>query len=366
MSPKANSFLNNINSYKPGKSKISQNSEIETVKLSSNENALGASPLAIEYFKGAGDKLSRYPDGSCADLKEKLSAKYDLNPDQITVGAGSDEIIALLAHGYAGVGDEVIYSEHGFLMYPISTKRVGASAVKAPEQNLKTDISAIIAAITDKTKIIFIANPNNPTGSYITKDEANQLIDATPKNILIVFDHAYDEFVEADDYPDAFDLVKQNDNVVTTRTFSKIHGLASTRVGWCYSSKEVSEILGKIRGPFNVNGPAQAAAIGALEDDEFANKSKAHNQKWLSAFKQELGELDSIKLYDSVANFVLSDFFSNEGASRINQSVLENGIIVRQMDAYGLPSCLRVSIGNDQENQKFLTTIKSLIWNARW
>lgn len=361
MGPKAKSFLCDISSYKPGKSKISQNSNAKSIKLSSNENALGASPLALENFKNSTNSLFRYPDGSCLELKEKLSAKYDLDPDLITVGSGSDEIIALLAQGYAGFGDEVIFSEHGFLMYPISAKRVGAIPIKVPEKNLKTDISQIIAAITNKTKIIFIANPNNPTGSYITKHEADRLIEAVPKNVLIVFDHAYEEFVDAKDYPDGIELVKQNDNVVTTRTFSKIHGLASLRVGWCYSSKEISEILGKIRGPFNVNGPAQAAAIGALEDDDFVNNSKAHNQKWLTILKKELGKLNSIKLYDSVANFILIDFFSNEVASKVNQSLLDNCIIVRQMDAYNLPTCLRVSIGNDQENQQFLTTIKRII-----
>lgn len=354
---KANSYLEDIVSYKPGKSKVPNGGAV--IKLSSNENALGPSPKAIMTYKNYIDNLHRYHDGSCTKLRETIAKKHDINLEQITCGAGSDEIISLLAQAFCSKNDEIIYSKHGFLMYPISAKKVGAKAIKAEETGLKANISEIIKAITDKTRIIFIANPNNPTGSYLNNDEIKQLIELTPKNILIVLDHAYDEFVIAANYPkDALNLVSKFDNVVVTKTFSKIYGLASLRVGWCYSSLYIADILNKIRGPFNVSGPAQICAIASLEDDEFLQRSIEHNVKWLESYKKILSQNKNFKLYDSVGNFVLIDFFNRDNCVKANQMLQNSNIIARDVGAYGLDSCLRLSIGNDSENE---TVMEKLI-----
>lgn len=358
MSIKAHNYLDNIENYVPGKAKIAGAKNI--IKLSSNENALGSSPLAIEAYKNHGQDIFRYASGSCEELRNAIAKKFSINGDNIVCGAGSDEIIALLTAAFATTGDEVIYCEHGFLMYPISAKRVGATPVKVKEKNLKADINAIIAGITDKTKIIFIANPNNPTGSYLTKSEVDELIARTPKNILIVLDCAYAEFVFEADYPDAIKLVEENENVVMTRTFSKIFGLASLRIGWSYSSKYIADILNKIRGPFNVGGPAQEAAIAALQDEEFLQKSKDFNKKWLDIFFDKMADNSKVKAYPSIANFILFDFGSDENCKKANEFLLKNGVIVREMSAYGLPSALRATIGTEEENLKLLELLQKL------
>ena len=353
-------YLTKIENYVPGKAAIDGK---KAVKLSSNENALGASPLAVEAYKKHASELFRYADGSCTLLREKLAEKNKIDASRIVCGAGSDEIIAFLASAFAGIGDEIIYSEHGFLMYPISAKRVGARAVKVKEENLRADVDAIIAATTPKTKIIFIANPNNPTGSYLNCGEIEKLINNTPKNVLIVLDHAYEEFVTAADYPNAIKLVSQNENVVVTRTFSKIYGLASLRIGWCYSSSYIAEILNKVRGPFNVGGPAQVAATAALDDEEFLLRSKNHNKKWLEILFRELSDDEfadkKIIAHPSVGNFILLDFVSVENCKTFNQKFLQNGIVLREMGGYGLPHCLRATIGTEENNLQLLEILKN-------
>jgi histidinol-phosphate aminotransferase len=355
----AHHYLETIETYKPGRAAI-VGSKAKIIKLSSNENALGASPKALTAYTKHGEEIFRYAEGSCKSLRNALAQKNNINAERIVCGAGSDEIIALLTQAFAGRGDEIIYSAHGFLMYPISAKRVGAMPIAVSERNLKTDVDAILAAITAKTKIIFIANPNNPAGSYLNKLEIQKLIDGTPKNILIVLDHAYQEFVVTEDYPDAIDFVNKNDNVVVTRTFSKIYGLASLRIGWCYSSQYIVDILNKIRGPFNVGGPAQAAAIAALEDDEFFALSKNHNQKWLEIFFDEIPKYNKIKAYPSIANFILLDFGNAELCKKANEILLLSNIILREMRAYSLPNCLRMTIGIEAENIKLLEILKQI------
>ncbi len=353
----AHNYISEIDNYVPGKAKIGSK---KVVKLSSNENALGSSPKAMDIYGVHSKELMRYADGSCSLLREAIALKNKISADQIVCGAGSDEILAFLTSAFAGIGDEIIYSEHGFLMYPISAKRVGAKAIKVKEKNLRTDVEAMIAAITPKTKIIFIANPNNPTGSYIGEVEVRKLINATPKNVLIVLDHAYEEFVEESDYPNAISLVDEFENVVVTRTFSKIYGLASLRIGWSYSSIYVAEILNKIRGPFNVSGPAQVGAIAALQDEEFFAKSKAHNKKWLEIFFAEISKIPGIKAHSSVANFILLNFGTQEFCRKVNDLLLEKGFILREMGAYGLPNCLRMTIGTDSENNEMLEILRGI------
>lgn len=356
----AHKYLSQIESYKPGKAKLEGGLQ-QVTKLSSNENALKSSKKALKAYKDHAGEVFRYADGSCLDLRQALAAKHQIDAENIVCGAGSDEILALLTSSYAGLGDEIIYSKHGFLMYPISAKRVGATPIAVEEKNLKTDIDAILAAISPQTKIIFIANPNNPTGSYLTQKEVEKLIANTPKSVMIVLDHAYDEFAQsAKNYPNALKLVENNPNVVVTRTFSKIYGLASLRIGWSYSSKEVAQILNKARGPFNVGGPAQVAAVAALQDEAFFKKSQKHNKKWLRAFFEEAKNWQKIKAHPSIANFILLDFASQQNCAKANQMLLEQGFILREMSAYFLPNCLRITIGTDEENKKILTILENI------
>ena len=357
MEPQAHKYLLEIENYIPGKSKVGDK---KVIKLSSNENALGASPKAlIAYIEHAKD-VFRYADGSSTLLREKIAQKNNINANQIVCGAGSDEIIALLTSSFASVGDEIIYSEHGFLMYPISAQRVGAKAIKVKEKNLKTDVDAIINAVNKKTKIIFIANPNNPTGSYLNKDEINKLVSNIPSNVLIVLDHAYQEFVTINDFYDGIKIVNNHKNVVLTRTFSKIYGLASLRIGWSYSSQNIADILNKARGPFNVSGPAQFSALASLDDDDFYEASKNHNTKWLKILNEELKLINKIKIYPSITNFILIDFLSNENCENVNKKLLENSIIFREMKGYGLPSCLRATIGTAEENEIVIENLKKI------
>lgn len=358
---KAHDYLNEIEIYKPGKAKIDGNRVCEIIKLSSNENALKSSKKALAAYKNHAGEVFRYADGSCTKLREALARKLGVDGEKIVCGAGSDEILALLTAAFAGVGDEIIYSKHGFLMYPISAKRVGARAVAVEEKNLKADIEAILAAITPKTKMIFIANPNNPTGSYLNAKEIDRLIKAVPKSVLIVLDHAYDEFAQGlKDYPNAIKLTDENVNVVTTRTFSKIYGLASLRIGYSYSSQKIADILNKVRGPFNVGGPAQAAAVAALEDEAFFKKSLKHNKKWLKIFFKEIAALSNIKAYPAVANFILLDFLSEEKCRKANAMLLAEGFILREMSAYHLPNCLRMTIGTGPENEGVLGVLRAI------
>ncbi len=361
---KAHPYLSDINSYKPGKDKI-EGSKKKVVKLSSNENALGCSKKAEKAYQEHSKEVFRYADGACVELREAIAKKHQVNAGNIVCGAGSDELLYMLASAYAGKGDEVIYSRHGFLMYAICAKRVGARPVAVDEVDLKADIDGIINAVNDKTKIIFLANPNNPTGSYLDEAEIQKLIDGVPKDVLIVLDHAYDEFASGTKgYPDAIKFVQKNENVVMTRTFSKIYGLASLRIGWCFAGDEVVDVLNKVRGPFNVGGPAQKAARAAVEDGEFLQESLKHNNKWLKRFFDEALGYKKIKLWPSIANFILFDFGSNEGAIKANEEFLENGVVTRQMEAYLLPNCLRITIGNDEENELVLRILKKIDKNV--
>jgi len=359
MIPVANKYLSNIESYKPGKSKISKLKKV--IKLSSNENPLGSSPKALKEYKKHSKDVFRYASGDCFELRSTLAKKNKVKTSQIVCGAGSDEILSLIAQAYASQNDEIIYSKHGFLMYPISAKRVGAKPVAADEKNLKTDIDAILKLINKKTKIIFIANPNNPTGSYLSDSEIDKLVSKTPKNIIIVLDHAYEELVTAKDYPKATRIVKKHPNVIVTRTFSKIYGLASLRIGWCYASQDIIDILNKVRGPFNVSGAAQKAALAALEDDKFLKKSQKHNTKWLKTIDKELSSIPAIKTYPSQANFILLDFKDTTIARKVNDALLEKGIILREMSAYHLPTCLRMTVGKQKENLYVIKTLKQLL-----
>jgi histidinol-phosphate aminotransferase len=328
------------------------------IRLASNENPLGCSPLAREAYLKTAAELHRYPDGAAADLRAALAQEYKMDADRIVCGAGSDELISLIVRAYAGAGDELVYSEHGFLMYPINAKAVGAKPVAAKEIDLRADIDALLAAVTPKTKIMLLANPNNPTGSYLTKAELRVLREKLPENILLVIDAAYAEFVEAEDYEDGRALVDSYPNVVTLRTFSKIHGLAGLRLGWGYFSLEVAGVINRVRGAFNVSLPAQAAGIAALGDREFVRKSVALAVQGRAFLNKELQGL-GLKVYPSVANFLLVEF--GPKAEDIRLALKDKGIFVRQMGAYNLPQTLRITVGTAEDNAAVAGELKKIL-----
>lgn len=358
MSPKAKASIYDISPYVGGESK-SDNSE-RVIKLSSNEGAFGSSPKAMQALQDFTSDMHRYPEGGCTELRQALAEKNNINAGNIVCGAGSDEIISFLCRAYAGEGDEVLYSEHGFLMYAISAKAFGATPVPVPEKDLKADPEAFLNAITDKTKILFLANPNNPTGSYLTKDEVADLHDKLPSHVLLVLDAAYAEYVDADDYSAGHELVEQYNNVVVTRTFSKLYGLGGLRLGWGHCPDHIIDVMNRIRGPFNVNSVAQAAGLAALSDEAFITKSIAHNTQCRAKTKAELEEL-GLTVYPSAGNFLLVDFESPEKAESTRLALKEQGILVRQLGNYGLPSCLRITIGTDEEMALAIAAIKDYL-----
>lgn len=345
-----------ITPYVPGKSVAASASRI--LKLSSNENPLGPSPKALEAYAQHAAKLNRYPDGGAAELCSAIAETYALNPDRIVCGAGSDELIGLLIHAYAGAGDEVLISEHGFLMYKIYALGNSATVVTAPEKNLTTDVNALLERVTPQTKLLFIANPNNPTGSYLPATEIKRLRDRLPPQVILVLDAAYAEYANRPDYTAGAELVEEAPNTVMLRTFSKIYGLSSLRLGWGYFPEDIADVLHRIRGPFNVSGAAQAAGIAAVRDMDYIQKVKDYNLTWLKNMSKEVSAL-GLKVYPSIANFLLVEFPDNTHTSQeANDYLLSQGIIVRDVKAYGLPSCLRISIGTDTENQELIKHLK--------
>jgi histidinol-phosphate aminotransferase len=320
--------------------------------LSANENPLGPSPRAIAAYRAHAESLHRYPEGGSSALRAALAKHYGLDAQRIVCGNGSDELIGLLVHAYAGPGDEVLYSQYGFLMYPIAAKANGAVPVAAPETDFRADVDAILGRVTARTKIVFLANPNNPTGSYLSREEVARLAEGLPKTCLFAIDAAYAEYVVRNDYTAGIELVDSHDNVVMTRTFSKIHGLAGLRVGWAYCPARVADVLNRIRGPFNVNAAAQAAALAALEDVAFTDRTRTHTdiwREWLAGKLKAMG----LEVMPSVGNFLLVRFAAANGrdANAADAYLGRRGIIPRKVAAYGLPDCLRITIGTEGETR---------------
>ena len=353
-----------IDPYVPGESSVA--SGLIPIKLSSNESPLGPSPKAVTAFQSAAKDLARYPDGSATALRQALAAAYGLNAERIVCGAGSDEIISLIAHAYLGPGDEAIYSRHGFLMYRIATLAHGATPVEAPEPNLRTDVDAILAAVTARTKVVFLANPNNPTGTYIPIDEVRRLRGGLPGNVLLVLDAAYCEYVRRNDYEAGIELVSTTHNTVMTRTFSKIHGLAALRLGWAYCPAEVADALNRVRGPFNVGAPALAAGVAAIGDRAHLEAAIVHNETWLAWTTSELTKL-GLEVTPSIANFVLVHFGKDpdHNADAAYAFLKSRGIIVRRMGVYGLPNALRITIGTGAENRALLEALGAFMEGHR-
>ena len=322
----------------------------EPIRLASNENPLGASPKAQKaYAKLSGD-LHRYPDGGARALRRAIAARYGLDPARIVCGNGSDELITLLIRAYAGPGDEVLYSAHGFLMYAIAAKTAGATPVAVPERDLTADLDALIARAGERTRVVCLANPNNPTGSCLSGADLERLADGLPDHVVLLIDAAYAEYVLRNDYEDGAKLVEAGTRVVMTRTFSKIHGLAGLRLGWAYASAEVADVLNRMRGPFNVTAASLAAGLAAIEDLEHVARSRDHNAQWLAWFREEAAAL-GLDARPSAGNFVLLRFPGEAGrdAATALAWLKERGILVRGMASYGLPDCLRITIGTEPE-----------------
>jgi histidinol-phosphate aminotransferase len=326
------------------------------IRLASNEGAFGPSPLAVAAYQKEAAELHRYPDGGCAALCRAIGAQFGLAPERLVCGAGSDELLGLLTRAYAGPGDEVLYSAHGFLMYPIAAKAVGATPVAVPERNLTADVDALLAAVTPRTKIVFLANPNNPTGSYLPAAELTRLHAGLPGHVVLVIDAAYAEFVSARDYSPGTELVLAADNVVMTRTFSKIYALASLRLGWLFGPPGIVDVMHRVRGPFNVSAPAQAAGIAALADGAFFAKVRDHNETCREGFAGRLRDL-GLTVYPSAANFVLVSFKGWAEAEPVRLALKERGILVRQMGVYKLPDCLRITIGQQDEMEEVVAAL---------
>jgi len=318
------------------------------VVLASNEGPLGASPCAIEAFKRGAGKLHLYPDGGADELRAAIGERFGYDPSRIVCGAGSDEIISLLVAAYAGIGDEVVYSEHGFLMYPINARAVGATPVASRETDLTANAENLLACVTDRTRMVFLANPNNPTGSYMPVEELRRLHAGLPLDVLLVIDAAYAEYVSRKDYVSGAELVEEFENVVMTRTYSKVFGLAALRLGWAYCPAHVADILNRVRNPFNVAAPAQAAGIAAVGDLSHTDAAIAHNDKWLPKFAADLKTI-GLDVAPSVGNFVLVRFGSEMRAKLAYEHLLRRGVITRMMGGYGLADSLRVTIGLEGE-----------------
>ena len=313
---------------------------------------LGPSENAVAAYRATDERLEDYPDGSASGLREAIGAAFGLDPDRIVCGAGSDDLLNLLARAFLKDGDEAINTTHGFLVYPIATMGTGAKAIAAPEKNFTANVDAILKAVTPKTKVIFLANPNNPTGTYIPFDEVKRLHKGLPSNVLLVLDAAYAEYVQRNDYESGIELVATTDNVVMTRTFSKIYGLAALRLGWMYGPAHVVDAVNRIRGPFNVNGPAIAAGIAAIRDTAHVDRSRAHNTRWLAWLTEEIGKL-GLPVTPSAANFVLIHFPETRGrtAKDADTFLTKRGLILRQVGAYKLPNALRMSVGTEEANR---------------
>jgi histidinol-phosphate aminotransferase len=349
-----------IDAYVPGKS--SAPGVAKVFKLSSNETPLGPSPKAIAAYDAVGRHLEDYPDGSASDLRDAIGRVFGLDAARIVCGAGSDDLLNLLARAYLHDGDEAIHTTHGFLVYPIATLGTGATPVVAPEKDYTANVDEILKRVTPKTKMVFLANPNNPTGTYIPFDEVKRLHKGLPAHVLFVLDAAYAEYVRRNDYEAGIELVATSDNVVMTRTFSKIHGLAALRLGWMYGPAHVIDAVNRIRGPFNVNGPAIAAGIAAIEDAAHQERSREHNTKWLAWLTEEIGKL-GLQVTPSVANFILIHFSQDKGrtAADANAFLMKRGLILRQVGAYKLPHALRMSVGTEEANHLVVNALAEFL-----
>ncbi len=353
-------YIMAIAPYIPGRSTTDDGRKV--AKLSSNENPLGTSPAARAAFASAQGNLERYPDASGSELREALAAKHGLDPARIIYGNGSDEVLHLVCGAFAGEGDEVIFVHYGFAVYEIAARRVGAVPVVAPDNDYATDVDAILNCVTDKTRIVYVANPNNPTGTYASREEIARLHAGLRPDILLVLDHAYAEYLDGDIEDGGMALAESASNVLVTRTFSKMFGLAAERIGWGYAHADIIAAMHRIRLPFSITIAGTAAAIAALHDEDFVAHTKAHNARWRAWFADEVAKLGNagLRAVPSQANFVLVLFEGTLTAEAAYKGLMDAGYIVRWLPGQGLPHGLRISIGTEEEMLGMTAALREL------
>ncbi len=353
------SHVLDIEPYLPGDSAVEGVTRV--IKMSSNESPLGAGPAAREAAKEAIGELERYPESSARIVREALAERYGLDALRIVCEAGSEQLINLIARCYAGPGDEILYSAHGFVAYKIAALSCGAKPVAAPEKNLTTDVDALLGLVSERTRILFLANPNNPTGTCLPRTEIARLRNELPESVLLVLDGAYAEYVDEETYSAGLDMVNEvPGNVVVLRTFSKIYGLAALRVGWSYSSRALAMALHRLRGVFTVSTIAQRAAVAAVTDMEHENLAREHNARWRPWLNQQLSDL-GLTVTDSHGNFVLARFSSQEMATAADFHLRSHGVITRTLREYGLGDCLRITVGLEEHNLVLVNLLKDFL-----
>ncbi|MFI4923213.1 MAG: histidinol-phosphate transaminase [Burkholderiales bacterium] len=356
-------YIRAIKAYQPGKPISELERELglkDIVKLASNENPLGASPKALAAIRLVLSQIARYPDGNGFALKQALSARLKVKPEQIVLGNGSNDVLELAARAFLSPGTQAVYSQHAFAVYPLATQACGAQGIEAPAKNFGHDPEAMLQAVTSQTRIVFIANPNNPTGTLLSTDELLSFLRRLPKKVLVVLDEAYNEYLPEELKTPSVSWLQEFSNLVVTRTFSKAYGLAGLRVGYALAHAGVADLMNRVRQPFNVNSISQAAAVAALDDHEFVMQSYQLNQQGMRQITQSFKRL-GIRFIPSYGNFVC---FHVGDASALYQRLLRRGVIVRPIADYGMPEWLRVSIGLHEENEKFLKTLESLMREA--
>jgi len=352
----------NIEAYKPGRSILKKRKN--AIKLSANESALGMSPKVLKILKSKNYKISKYPDSKAIDLRKLISSKFKCDFNKIICGSGSDEVIQMICQLFLKSGDEVIVPQYSFLMYRIYASIVGAKVVFSKEKKFRVSVENIIKKVNKKTKIVFIANPNNPTGTYLEKKELANLRKKLNKKILLVVDDAYDEYMKDKNYSSGLNIFKNKKNVFILRTFSKIYGLASLRVGWGYGDRKIIDALNIIKPPFNVNKIAQLCAIESLKDSKFITKSVKHNLFWSKKIKNSLEQFN-IFCNKVSANFLLLNFDKCKlNANNVEKKLLKDGLILRDTKTYGIKNCLRLTIGNNLENKLFLKCMNRIFKNV--
>ena len=352
--------LDSIKPYVPGKPIEEVERELgitNVIKLASNENPLGPSPEAKEAIKKAADKVYLYPDGNVYYLKNALAGKLQIDPKNLIVGNGSDEIIELLGHAFLTPGDEIIVADPTFSEYEFSARIMGAQVVKVPCQNMRHDLAAMKKAVSERTKIVYICNPNNPTGTYVSKSETDEFMAGLPDDIIVVFDEAYFEYTDADDYPNGIDYFRQGKNVITLRTFSKIYGLAGLRIGYGIAPEGLISALNRVREPFNVNLIAQEAAIASLSSQHVERSREVNAQGKIQLYRafEEMG----LKFWPTQANFILVEL--PRDCKEVFLALQKRGVIIRTGDIFGLSNCIRVTIGTKEQNERFLRELREVL-----
>lgn len=362
--PQPKPWIMDIAPYVPGRSTTDDGRAV--AKLSSNENPLGTSKEAAAAFADEKVTLARYPDASAAELREAIATKYDLDPARIIYGTGSDEVLHLVAGAFAGPGDEVIFVRYGFAVYEIATRRVGATPVIAPDRDYATDVDAILACVTERTRIIFVANPNNPTGTFTPRAEMERLHRALPPHVMLVIDQAYAEYLDPEDDDGMFALSRSAPNVMITRTFSKIYGLAAERIGWGYASAEAVAAMHRIRAPFNITIAGQRAAIAGLAAQGFVDHSRTHNAQWRAWLADEIAKLGNagLRVVPSKANFLLVLFEGALTAETTYKRLMDEGFIVRWLPGQKLAHGLRISIGTEDETRGLAAALRRIVDSA--